>query len=49
MNKMGASELLAVAPKLISSRQTLKFIFSGMGPLKNSMLSFIDAFETGDL
>lgn len=49
MNKMGVSELLAIAPKLIASRPTLKFIFSGIGPLKNCMHDFIDACQIGDL
>lgn len=45
----GVGELLGIAPKLISRRPTLKFIFSGTGPYKEHMLHLLDAFEKGDL
>jgi hypothetical protein len=42
-------ELLAIAPKLISFRPTLKFIFFGSGPYHLHMNELIKAYETGDL
>lgn len=49
MNKMGVVELVTMAPRLIMARPTLKFIFSGVGPLKQPMLQLINAFFEGDL
>lgn len=37
LNNKGMGELLAMAPKLISERPTLKFIFCGSGPYKVHM------------
>ena len=41
---MGVGELLAMAPKLIAQRPSLKFIFIGAGPQKNLMLEILDAY-----
>jgi|JI10StandDraft_1071094.scaffolds.fasta_scaffold1927220_1 hypothetical protein len=38
-----------IAPKLISQRPTLKFIFCGSGPYKGHMIEMLNAFEEGDL
>jgi hypothetical protein len=40
---------LAIAPKLIAERPTLKFIFFGSGPYNLHISWLIKAFEMGDL
>ncbi len=41
-------ELLAIAPKLISQRPTLKFVFCGSGPYREHMHQLLFAYQDGD-
>lgn len=49
INNKGMGELLAIAPKLIAKRPTLKFIFCGSGPYKEHMNQLLKSYEDGDL
>lgn len=40
---------MAIAPKLITQRPTLKFIFCGSGPFREHMYQLLNAYEAGDL
>lgn len=40
---------MAIAPKLISQRPKMKFIFCGFGPYKEHLKELINAYEEGNL
>ncbi|MBN8571020.1 MAG: glycosyltransferase [Ignavibacteria bacterium] len=44
----GVGELLIIAPKLITIKPNLKFVFCGSGPYKQHMVHMLNAFEEGN-
>ncbi len=48
IDNKGMGELLAIAPKLISQRPTLKFVFCGSGPYREHMHQLLFAYQDGD-
>lgn len=40
---------MAIAPKLISQRPKMKFIFCGFGPYKEHLKELMNAYEEGNL